>query len=948
MRNGKGSSSGLVLLVALLCQLLAAGEGMSQTQLKNRDWLNLGSPEPYLNYGRKEFDPYPNVITARNKYDRLGNFQMRGYKVFEWNVSRPGLSEITTRRVQYLGWFSNLVILSDSYRGWKYAATLGEDIRTKLTDLTLNDPRWYGLRLDGASSDNQFTLLLNQGGAQQTVPKFSTFQSTTEQSPVLGFGGHWETRVGSILRLGATYFNQHMADTFNENGSFLKGDTPYSMLPPKAITVIVEDDSPETPGTPAWVYNIGIVVTGERQGLPVRLTSIKGDPDYDPTLNPSIQGGAVAGDARQVAGSDDRVLYEFALPFQAPPDSTYARDPTSSVGLTIHSIRFRADVAGDYRIAVRQKYLMFDEAVYKNNVAKNYTPGDGKYVTPYVDRQWPVKPDLAISQVNPFMQYKWNLQNPEDVGYTVVRSTGQGLEGSNRRTVEFDYGIPTGQALYGLNGVLELKGFTLKGEVSSNPQYFIYPVGRDAGDRTSKRTWAYFVNGMREWGSVKLGGELFRLDPDYSGNYDSVRGGIPFFSDRTASGSQMQEMYVMNDNDDNDQWPDEFTNELPSTEKADSGVYPGLDENQDLIPDSDQNVNGIPDWTEPIIFFDADPPDFVYGVDFNNNGVVDFRENDNEPDYPYRRDRRGTHLFAIKDGLGRFGSWVSAGTYRMKATAGGNKASAVYGRYEYRFLSPYLGRLQVNEDIKWVKDGIPDDVYIWRDRSSRRVPSPVPYLTGKEIEERDLNSQILPPTPDPLLMRNSLVNTLFAESRLTLVQDIQVTNNIQWIRNSQKQDEFADSTQQADDVRSVITMVNKASYTLQAGNLNVRPMFKHLLIRESSSELDRATADGRIQSYSIYSPVLRAKYRLTDKSTAEMGFQGFPFWKYNFADRRDRINNYEEWTVLTMMTNHSDYYGYNLASQFGWMKTRRSYDDPSKAALNMDNTKLFFDIVAGF
>ena len=119
--------------------------------------------------------------------------------------------------------------------------------------------------------------------------------------------------------------------------------------------------------------------------------------------------------------------------------------------------------------------------------------------------------------------------------------------------------------------------------------------------------------------------------------------------------------------------PDEMINELPSAEKSDSGIFPGLDENNDLIPDSDQNFNGIPDWTEPILFYDADPPDFIYGIDFNNNGVVDYRENDALPDYPYPRDRQGTHLVATKKGLGRWGKWTSVGYYTMKEPAGGGK-----------------------------------------------------------------------------------------------------------------------------------------------------------------------------------------------------------------------------------------------------------------------------------
>ena len=148
----------------------------------------------------------------------------------------------------------------------------------------------------------------------------------------------------------------------------------------------------------------------------------------------------------------------------------------------------------------------------------------------------------------------------------------------------------------------------------------------------------------------------------------------------------------MTDNDDNDQWPDEMLNELPSAEKSDSGIFPGLDENNDLIPDSDQNFNGIPDWTEPILFYDADPPDFIYGIDFNNNGVVDYRENDALPDYPYPRDRRGLTWWATKKGLGRWGKWASVGYYTMQEPAGGGEAKAIYARYEHNFTSPYFGQ----------------------------------------------------------------------------------------------------------------------------------------------------------------------------------------------------------------------------------------------------------------
>jgi hypothetical protein len=830
------------------------------------------------------------------------------------------------------------------------------------------DPRYYGILLDGTSSDNKFTLLLSQGGFMHNVPKFSKFQDTRERSPVLTFGGHWETQLGNVLKLGATYYNQHMMDTFNDKGSLLQGDMPHSMLPPSYITVAIEDDSPEDAATPAVVYGVEIIVTGTSLGQPVRLTSMDLDPDYDPTLEGVVRGGTLRTDGgREAQGQAERVLYEFQMPeFMLPAFGDYAANPDVPLaGITIESVQFVADVAGDYRIAVRQEHLLFNEKDYEYNIDKEYGPGDSKYRNPFtglrgddalltpieakaageeIFNSWPVNPaDASLSQT-PFLQYKWD-QFPQDVYYTVVRSEGQN---ANRKQVSFAYGIPTGQSLYGMDGELTLKGFTLKGEFVTNPQNFIFPVGSNAGERYSKRTWAYFLTATKDVGSFQFGGELFKLDPDYSGNYDSFRGGIPFFTDQSQTGPQMQEMFIMNDNDDNDQWADDGVQELLSADKIDSGIFPGLDENQDLVADSDQNLNGIPDWSEPILFYDAEPPEFTYGIDFNNNGVVDFRENDRLPDYPYRKDRKGWHALVIKDDLGMFGRWASIGMYRLEEVAQGSEANALYGRYEYGYTSPYFGKLRINADVKWVKDDIRDDVYVWKDYSDDRIPSPFPQWTGTTIEEWDLNSQIIPPDPDPLTMRNSFVNTVFFESRIRQITGLNIVNNIQWVRNSQREDEFDDGSVQDEDILSLITMVNKADYTIKIGGLNIRPMFKHLLMRRHSDKLDREVGKGSIESLSIYTPVLRTTYTFTPKSELQIAFQGFPFWRYRKLDRVDEIENFKEWTTVVMMSNRSDQYGFNLGSQFGWIKSSREYDDESRAIDNQDNARIFFDIVAGW
>ena len=981
------------LLLGLLIWGVSGVDIQAQTQMKNRDFLHLGDPEPYLNYGRTMFEPYPDVLTSRNQYDRLGNFLMRGYNMFRLDDVRPGFSQVSRHRL-YAQWFNSMIITSDTYRGWNYSLTVGDEIRTKLSDMTVKHPRWDGIRIDGAASDNQFTLMFTRGEQTASLPKFSTFESGRERSSVVAFGGHWQTELGDILQLGATYYNQHMADSFNSDGSFLKGDTPYSILPPNFITVAIEDDSPEEELQGARVYRVDIFVVGESGADEVRITTAENADRERWTIRPdlalAVEGGrrTVGEEGWQVVGND-RILFQFQMPeFVLPGAEDYAANPDVTLGgITIKSVRFQVDIEGDYRIGVRQKHLFFDQKAYNKNIDKGYSPiaeserSRERYVNPFtglkgadggddetdddaalltpveaaaegydVFRRWPVPPD---PMVNPFQQYKWD-QDADDIFYTVKRAKGRNR---GRGVVEFDYGIPSGQAIYGLDWKLKLKDMTLKGELVTNPQHFIFPVGRNAGDRSSKRTWAYYLTLDRKLGpSLQLGGEIFDFDPDFSGNYDSRRGGIPFFTDRARSGgnvSVMEEFRLMADNDDNDQFPDDSLPESPSSFLTDAGIFPGRDENGDLVPDSDQNFNGIPDWKEPILFYDSNPPEFVYGIDLNNNGMVDYRENDDQPDYPYRRDRRGVHLFAAKDELGILGRWASLGAYRIKENAGGNEASAFYLRWEYYKASPIFGSIRINDDIKLVKDQIRDDVYIWKDYPFD-VEVPHPRIDGDEIRQIDLNSQLFPPQVDPLRMKNSLVNTLFFESRFSQILDLNIVNNLQYVRNSQREDEFDDGSMQESDVRTIWTLVNKADYTLRLGDsFKLRPMFKHLLFRETSGNRERETEEitGEKMAYrstSVYTPIMRADYHFTPKFFMQVGFQGFPFWRYRFKDRVNEENDFKQWDLVVMMTNRSDYWGYSIASQFGYARTNRKYDEEGQEALNERNSRIFFDLIGGY
>ena len=102
---------------------------------------------------------------------------------------------------------------------------------------------------------------------------------------------------------------------------------------------------------------------------------------------------------------------------------------------------------------------------------------------------------------------------------------------------------------------------------------------------------------------------------------------------------------TVDDNDDKDRFADFH---MYSKIRDRNGIFPGLDMNGNSRPDTNENDNTIPDYAEPFFLFNIDPDEYDFGDDFNNNGVIDAREDDDRPDYPYDRGtKRWSHLYFI-------------------------------------------------------------------------------------------------------------------------------------------------------------------------------------------------------------------------------------------------------------------------------------------------------------
>ncbi len=861
---------------ALLLVLMSAAAGLAQLpgQPLPEHFLGRPSPDGYVNYGEHIYQPYRRQILLAPRYDYLGNFLTEGFLVYEMDEQRPGSSVIRKDRLYRS--LNNLIIAHDNYGPWNWALTVGDEIRTELTRLTFYRATFNGLRWDVVFPGNKLTLLTARGFDSSTFPTLQTFSSPIdrgtgvlteylrreEENPVFTFGGHWETRLGDVLRFGATLVNQHQVNAARSgDGGLLRGSIPYpEMQAPAELTVRIRDDAPDHPETGAVVYAVFIEVETAEQTV---LSSDPDDARYDARLRPEVLGGR-RGDGYRSAYGDEHVDFIFPLPEEE----------------AIRGVRVRAVVANDYRIEVAQRHAFF-------------LPVQARFE----DRRTPFQ--------------------------TMVRARGAVADFSNRREVVFDYGLNSGQTLFGVDAEVHLYGLRLHGEYKRSLLDRAFPVRHGRRSRESSSAW--YLTGLRRLEPFELGGEVFHLGPAYSGGYDSRRGGLILYTDKAGGAEDMamlSEFPLVDDNDDNGRYADDDMRAYFDAGEVDSGVFPGLQKTGYHVLDYDRNANGIPDYLEPFLLYFSDPPDFVYGIDMNNNGVIDERENNDKPQYPYDRNRRGWHAFLSLPE--RQGFSAAVGYYRQRMLAGPGRAVSRYVRCAYFVDWPRRGRLQLNHDTKRVQDTIPDPVYIYR--------------PGEH------NNPDRPPPPDPLLMQDSWVHTTFVGTEMRRIAGLHVENNAQWIVNRQLQENARIQT---------FTLVNKTDYPIDRGRLRIHPMFKHLF-----KWVDRSDRRRPLESWHQIAPIVRVDLQLTEQTAVQFGQQGLgiPFTRTLFKplafhqiDRVDATRDHRSMDSVLMFTVHSDYQGYQVVSNTGLQRRHEVYSDPVVARTRDGGYFGFFiTLIAGY
>ena len=730
-----------------------------------------------------------------------------------------------------------MVIASDQKGQYHYALTVSDELRTTLTPMTFSKPRWDGVQFDFAMDKYEGTLLYSRVSSPGGSSTDDLEQPRTNLTTLMG--GRAIVQIGDFSTVGVHFVNAHQSNTLigGFKGNPIAGALTIDQNSTVSfIEVVLRDDSPEDGTGGAAFFRAGsdIVIT---------YTNGNSDRGKDIRFEPVIQGGFVQEGFLSADGTEEiRLRYDF--------DSPAFVNRASGAKEEIEKVEFSLTIGNDYQVWM-----------------------------------------TSNRQVN---------ASGNSVLLLVAQAEGNVQDNTNLRVLRFAYGLPTANQIFG--GTLELQevwGFNFYGEYDLSLEYRQYPnvTRRDhstssgvAGDRMNE---AWMLNLSRFAYPWFFFGEAYSMDPLYSTRTFITAGdGFIDYEDQ-----RQHVVELVDDNDDQDRFPDSIRADW---RQGDRRVFPGWDENNDFIPDFNQNdnffrTNDVPDYEETFLRHNVDRPEFLFGVDMNNNLWVDRFENDEQPDYPYPKDHRGFNVYA---GLHLTPDVrITAGHLHEDLISSEERNNTSYALFTLDQDTPRHGRLRFFEMVKLARDDIPNDLLQW-----------FPEATLKDAQQQDIE--------DPLLARDTWITSTwlghdYARSMLRLV------NHAKFDLYHQRADaehRAAYGLSRANDF--FLGLVNKASYRFSPGELVLEPRWKSEFRHQSRGLFspEEKTVLTEIFGVLFGAPILT-------RTTLQAGVE---YTIYN--DFKEDKNDLRGLAVAVQFTNVSHYLGYQLTAQVGLKVDREDFE----------------------
>ena len=967
------------LVAAVLWALAVEGQKLPLEQtVAPRPFLRWERPA-YRNFALNNYANYPDhtipyADAPRAYYGPMGNYLISGYPIYAWEETRiPGQewgSAIFKDSGGGLGsggpWipvFDSMLIGREGYGNWGYSLIVGDAIMGRFTPLTLSKVNFSGVRLDASTPYLQFTAM----GSRVERPK-----SYVEEKPVwavenvhfaddsvLLLGSRLQADLGR-MQLGLNWVNQHVFQS-TRPGNGLKGRLRPDQPLVEWIMVRFADDSPLDGTGGAVVQEVQLVVDGEAR------------PDLVPHVVRHRAGiSPQVGRFSQATGEFRPTNYNVYNARRNWWGSNFYRDreiPLYADYLYRLDHEAGIDVSGDTNLEV-----LLDNMAVDSPRTTLHADGEEQLVFLF---NVAAEPRVESIQVEAILANDYRVdvallstQSPSGKTYvarmlstfyrTVLRARGNVRDGSNLKRRRIDIGENTGHFVYSADANLRLAGMEITGEYARSSLYSRYPAQEaglpsfEDGGRFADRGAAYFVNATRWFERGRAGAEYFAINPEFQTEmrtYLDWEANL-YFTNVFGLANETIYWQTVEDNDDGDRYPDRRLGNLPGVINDGlgfdtDGVFLAQDEDNDGIPETNRNLNRIPDYDEPFLMYDVEPNAYAYGFDRNNNDEPDPREDDGEVDYPYDYDQRGYHLFGQWD-LTR-GWSLAAGHYSTMQIAGHGRNRSTYALLNYRRQGvERLRRLFFENHFRRVRDDIADEYMVTDDDPGPRINN----FAGRGIfyeGSRGVYFGDGPPiyfnrfVSDLLRYQDSYVNETYLEGRLNpwstfnLVQKFRVRLN--WQQGGRLHSGLYQQRRRLD----YWTWVSRAEYTWNWGKLSATPQFKFMLLRLSDRERDLELQD-EIRSI----PILRLRYALLSRTALQMGLQGWGPLPYRRNDRVASRFSFEQRTAFATLTNRSRYFGYDLTTIVGISRDEADFDEDFQRFREFDSWSFFVRGVVGF
>jgi len=560
-------------------------------------------------------------------------------------------------------------------------------------------------------------------------------------------------------------------------------------------------------------------------------------------------------------------------------------------------IDFHPHVEGGFQ---RRGYLAADG---NETITLRYSFEDASYIGPAPEDVYGVEFALTVAndyRIDVTSDRQTNLDN-QPVFLTVARASGNVKDNSNQRVVRFEYGLPTANHIYGFTVELkEVGGFSVYGELDFNRRYRQYPnLDLESHHTSWSDARAWYVNAAYlsfPWFGLA---EVYDIDGDYSttGFLCNKKGGIDYED-------ELYNYYeFVDDNDDFDRTPD--WGRLFQGD-GDRAVFPGWDENNDFISDFNQNdtafrQNVYPDYEEPFLRYSTDRPEFLFGMDMNNNGWIDRFENDELPDYPYRSDHVGYNGYVGLNGAP--GVRVMVGQKRQRLELEEKRDVSTYGLLTVDRDYGGLGRVRVFELVKLVKDNIADPLFQWL----------------QPPDSRGLQQRV----DDPLPARDTWVSTSYVDVHQRWGRNAHAVHKIKYSFYKQREEQ-----EDLLNYSRFLGVINKVDYTMGWGGSEFRPRLKNEFRRQDPFERGGVSRKENLLIGSII-----GKIPLLRNATIETGVEVARFDQLQEDAEGDPVSrdlspDFTETVVAAQLSNVTQYEGYRFTVQVGF---RLRWRDPKGA-----------------